>query len=226
MKTLRPHRPSPALVVATVALIVALGGTAYAGLSIPKNSVGTKQLKNGAVTTKKNKNGTVTAKKINTSGLTVPGALHANTADSATDANFASTAGGAPPTSSAGGALSGTFPDPGLASLPPITPITTFVNGWKNLGSEDDPAGYYKDALGIVHLTGAIDGGTVPGYAFTLPSGYRGVGYFASGSSDDDETSKGPCTVFLSLVGGDVFVDAGCDNAEVGLDGITFRPVG
>ncbi len=80
------RRPSPALVVAFVALLVALGGTSYAAFSVPKNSVGTKQLKNGAVTTKKIKNGTVTKSKLNTSGLTVPHALNATTATHATSA--------------------------------------------------------------------------------------------------------------------------------------------
>jgi hypothetical protein len=44
------RRPSPALVVAALALLVALSGTAYAATTLPKNSVGTTQLKNGAVT--------------------------------------------------------------------------------------------------------------------------------------------------------------------------------
>ena len=42
-------RPSPALVVACVALAVSLGGTGYAAIVLPANSVGTAQLKNGAV---------------------------------------------------------------------------------------------------------------------------------------------------------------------------------
>ncbi len=47
-------RPSPALVISLVALFVALGGTSYAAINaLPKNSVGTKQLKNGAVTAAK-----------------------------------------------------------------------------------------------------------------------------------------------------------------------------
>jgi hypothetical protein len=37
-------------IVAYLALFVALGGTSYAALSLPANSVGTKQLRNGAVT--------------------------------------------------------------------------------------------------------------------------------------------------------------------------------
>jgi hypothetical protein len=53
MGSLRVGRPSPALIVAVVALIVALGGGAYAAISVPKNSVGTKQLKDGAVTPSK-----------------------------------------------------------------------------------------------------------------------------------------------------------------------------
>jgi hypothetical protein len=44
------RRPSPAMVVALIALFVALGGGAYAAFKLPKNSVGTKQLKKGAVT--------------------------------------------------------------------------------------------------------------------------------------------------------------------------------
>src|SRR5437763_16331450 len=40
-------------VMATVAVFLALGGGAYAALDLPKNSVGTKQLKNHAVTPKK-----------------------------------------------------------------------------------------------------------------------------------------------------------------------------
>lgn len=40
-------------VVAYLALFVALGGTSYAAISIPRNSVGTRQLRNGAVTAAK-----------------------------------------------------------------------------------------------------------------------------------------------------------------------------
>jgi hypothetical protein len=44
------RRPSPALVVSVIALMISLGGTSYAAFTLPKNSVGTKQLKNKAVT--------------------------------------------------------------------------------------------------------------------------------------------------------------------------------
>jgi len=58
----RLRRPSPALVVAIVALIAALTGTAWAALG--KNSVGSKQLKKNAVVSTKIKNNAVTTPKI------------------------------------------------------------------------------------------------------------------------------------------------------------------
>jgi hypothetical protein len=116
MSTFRLHRPSPALVVATIALFVALGGTGYAAFGLPRNSVGTKQLKNGAVTTSKIRDGAVTGAKVKGHSLTgasidlntlgtVPSAVragHASAADSATNATSAANAanatnlGGAP----------------------------------------------------------------------------------------------------------------------------------
>ncbi len=50
MDRLLARRPSPAMLVALVALFVALGGGAYAALALPKDSVGAAQLKKGAVT--------------------------------------------------------------------------------------------------------------------------------------------------------------------------------
>jgi hypothetical protein len=56
MKRIGYRRPSPATVLAFLALMVALGGTSYAAITLPANSVGTKQLKKNAVTSKKVKN--------------------------------------------------------------------------------------------------------------------------------------------------------------------------
>ena len=59
------RRPSPALVIACLALAVALGGTSYAAaLALPKNSVGPAQLKSSAVTTKKLAPNAVTSAKV------------------------------------------------------------------------------------------------------------------------------------------------------------------
>jgi hypothetical protein len=60
MRPFRLHRPSPALVVACIALIVALSGTGYAAVVLPRGSVGTVQLKNGAVNSSKVKDSSLT----------------------------------------------------------------------------------------------------------------------------------------------------------------------
>jgi hypothetical protein len=93
MSTFRRARPSPALVVAVIALVVAMGGTAYAGFRVPRNSVGSNQLKKNAVTNKKIANGAVTGAKIKLSTLgTVPSANTANTANTANSATHATSA--------------------------------------------------------------------------------------------------------------------------------------
>lgn len=64
------RRFNPALVVAILALIVSLGGVSYAAIKIPKNSVGTKQLKRNAVSAPKLKRNAVTAPKIRRNAVT------------------------------------------------------------------------------------------------------------------------------------------------------------
>jgi opacity protein-like surface antigen len=61
MKAIPTRLPSPAMIVACIALVVALGGASYAAAVLPKNSVGTAQLKKGAVTGAKVKNGSLKA---------------------------------------------------------------------------------------------------------------------------------------------------------------------
>ena len=55
MGRIREHVTS-AHVIALIALVIALGGTGYAALKLPKNSVGSKQIKTGAVGSSEVKN--------------------------------------------------------------------------------------------------------------------------------------------------------------------------
>lgn len=57
----RIHLPSPAIVVACLALAVSLSGVSYAAGVLPRGSVGTAQLKADAVTSQKVRNGSLQA---------------------------------------------------------------------------------------------------------------------------------------------------------------------
>jgi hypothetical protein len=106
--------------LALLALFVALGGTSYAAVNLPVNSVGTKQLKRNAVTAKKIRKDAVTGIKIKDNAVKgvdvaeaslaeVPNAGHARNADraaNATNADRASTAANASHADSATNATS------------------------------------------------------------------------------------------------------------------------
>lgn len=100
-------------VMSSIAVFIVMGGAAYAAVQLPKNSVGTKQIKKNAVIGSKVKNGSLTGADINASTLgNVPSATnanHASAADSASHATSADNATGAssPNTLASGATLRG-----------------------------------------------------------------------------------------------------------------------
>ena len=117
MRRIRDHVTS-AHVIAMLALFVAMGGTGYAALKLPKNSVGSKQIKKNAITSTKVKNGSL--KK----GDFAAGQLPAGQRGPAGPAGAA----GAPGTPGVDGApdafarvrADGTLESEGLAQAPPL----------------------------------------------------------------------------------------------------------
>lgn len=103
-----------------------------------------------------------------------------------------------------------------------ITP--TLLNSWVNFTGADTPAParYFKDAFGVVHLSGMVkNGSSLTAVIMNLPAGYRPAytHYFASVSND----------VFARLDvrnSGDVAVGASSGSTTyVSLDGISFPTI-
>lgn len=228
MNGLLARRPSPAMVVALIALICALTGTAWAALG--KNSVGTKQLKNGAVATAKIKKEAVTAKKVKKHTLTGKNINLAKlgTVPSATNAVNATTAGTAA----------------GLTPLEAVHFVGTpgeppFVDGSNVPASALEPpipgvslrsVGFYKDHEGIVHLEGDALVGTGTPYPviFTLPVGFRPasktVVTFPNTEGEEVISIQGSniSSEGRDFSGAVILYGGGSDNLA-SLNGITFR---
>src|SRR6478609_4716533 len=143
------------MIVALIALICALTGTAWAALG--KNSVGSKQLKKNAVITAKIKKEAVTGGKVKKDTLT------------GTQINEG-TLGAVP--------LANAIPPAEATHVVGAPGEPTFENGAFNAGAESglhlQSAGFYKDHEGIVHLEGIVKTtSTELKSIFTLPAGYR-----------------------------------------------------
>jgi hypothetical protein len=207
MSRFRRAQPSPALVVSIIALVVAMGGTAYAGFSVPKNSVGSNQLKKNAVTTKKIKNAAVTDAKITANTITgdklklstlgtVPSATtannatHASTADNAThastadNATHASTADNATHASTADNATHASTAD--NANSVGGNPVRwLLVNPAGTIVSQS--GGFTVDGHPSTGLYFVNAGSTVSGHAIVASDGLAGDGGFRG------VTIAGPC---------------------------------
>ena len=95
----------------------------------------------------------------------------------------------------------------------------SFQNSWVAFGTSDDIPGFYKDAWGIVHLTGTLKSGTVNTTMFTLPAGYRPQRALIFPVVNNGVFGA----VTVAAVTGAVTQIAGGSNVYITLSGLTYR---
>ncbi len=146
----RSLRPTPALVVAFVALFAAMGGFGYAAVKLKPASVKTKNIKAGAVTTDKLADGAVTTPKL------APGAVAPNAVNAM---NAAKLGGAAPGECQAGWLKASAVID--TTNLNDAQPDAV-VPGFNCASKAADAVSIHRDAVGryTVALNG-LDSGTV-----------------------------------------------------------------
>jgi hypothetical protein len=166
--------PSPALVIATLALVLGLGGGAFA-LSKNGDNRKDRRIANRAI----HRAAPNLSVKHAVSADTATNADHATSADSATTAASATTATDADHATSANTATTATTASNAqqLGGVNPMVPATpmTLLNGWARYGGAgyDTPA-YWEDAFGVVHLKGSVAQSPAGSdVIFTLPPGLR-----------------------------------------------------
>jgi hypothetical protein len=138
----RAFRPTPALVVAFVALFAAMGGFGYAAVKLKPSSVKTKNIRSGAVTTDKLADGAVTTPKL------APDAVAPNAAYAMNAAKLGGKAPGECQTGWLGGSATiDTVPLNGTTDVPIAVP------GFNCASKADDAVTVQRESVGQYTVT-------------------------------------------------------------------------
>lgn len=102
---------------------------------------------------------------------------------------------------------------------PPVWIAPTLLNSWTNAGGPYNPAGYFKDILGFVHLRGVIANGVGGAVFFNLPAGYRPAHTYELAGA---RSTPGADVVQYNVTAtGDVYSSDSVGDTRY-LDGLTF----
>jgi hypothetical protein len=231
VKRILAHRPTPATVIACIALFVALGGVSY---GVATNSIDTREIADDTVRSKDIRNNGIYGKDLRNNEVraidirnnTIRGRDIANntlTDDQVDESKLQQV----PSAAAAGDAarLGGRLPSDFVGLPEPVRLIGAggqplFQNGATASGGADLAPGFWKDGSGVVQLQGAVDS-PGPVTVFTLPEGYRPAGRVryvvpaaAAGATDKVE---------IDPDGTVETIETGVTGHVVHLDGINFR---
>ncbi|HYI98586.1 MAG TPA: hypothetical protein VEX36_02750 [Thermoleophilaceae bacterium] len=227
MKRIFAHRPTPATVIACIALFVALGGVSY---GVATNSIDTREIADNTVRSKDIRNNGVYGKDLRNNEVraidirnnTIRGRDIAN--NTLTDDQVDESKLQQVPSAADAARLAGRLPADFASTPEPVRLIGAggqppFENGAAASGAADLAPGFWKDGSGVVQLQGAVavPASMNPVVLFILPEGYRPAGrvrYVVPAAPGV------PGTVEIDS-DGTVEVLAGGETNH--LDGITFR---
>ena len=214
--------PTPAMVVALLALFIAASGTAVAAISFTASD------------------GTITACRDNRTGvLKVIQSGQTCTSKETTITWKDGITGKVADADKLDGKDSTEFA-PNAVEAWRTVGTSEFENGWSNFAGQNvTTAAFYKDPWGVVHLKGVVSGGTVAnspaigsGTIFFLPCGYAPDQAETHAVLSNNQTGR-VSVKWATTIGcsngqkrGMVTADPPSNNAWVSLDGITFRAAG
>ncbi len=219
MKRIALRRPSPALVIACIALFVALGGVSY-GLAtgsidsreIADNTIRSKDIRNDSVYSRDLRNNDV--RDIDIRNGTIKGRDIARATITGDNVNMPKL--GQVPDSAALGGVAAKDYARAAEAVKPVGSDVPFAPGVSAAGGGALGPGFWLTGDGSVELQGSVSGPAGGGTLFTLPEGYRPAGI----ARFQVPTGAGTTTVTVAANG----VVAAAD-PDASLDGVSFRAV-